>query len=119
MAKNIHIPIISGQAGSTILPLFSQNGTVATTAQDEFPNLDKNVQDADGLCLTGCDLVLSPSPPERVRQNLLTMNAGTSKNIVEACAEFVVSWNRSLSKSHSSTRVAHENSPGLPESGDG
>ena len=44
--NGINIPIIGGHAGSTFLPLFSQDATAATIAQDKIPDLDKKVQDA-------------------------------------------------------------------------
>lgn len=44
--EGINIPIIGGHAGSTILPLFSQDAAAATIAQDKIPDLDKKVQDA-------------------------------------------------------------------------
>jgi len=43
-------------------------------------------------CLTGCDLVLVPAgmprKPGQDRKDLLGVNAGIAKNIVEACAKF-------------------------------
>jgi malate dehydrogenase len=42
----INIPIIGGHAGTTILPLFSQDAAAATIPQDQVPDLDKKVQDA-------------------------------------------------------------------------
>ena len=44
--NGINIPIIGGHAGATFLPLFSQDATAATIAQDKIPDLDKKVQDA-------------------------------------------------------------------------
>merc|ERR1712170_222300 len=45
-----------------------------------------------GECLTGCDLVLVPAgmprKPGQDRKDLLGINAGIAKNIVEACAKF-------------------------------
>lgn len=43
---NIEIPIIGGHAGTTILPLFSQDKAASTIAGDKVPDLDKKVQDA-------------------------------------------------------------------------
>merc|ERR1712187_989074 len=52
---------------------------------------DKPV-DKLGECLTGCDLVLVPAglprKPGMTRADLLGVNAGIAKNIVEACAKF-------------------------------
>jgi hypothetical protein len=39
-------PHLGGHAGSTILPLFSQDKASATIAADKIPDLDKKVQDA-------------------------------------------------------------------------
>merc|ERR1719229_1052805 len=43
-------------------------------------------------CLTGCNLVLVPAgmprKPGMTRADLLGVNAGIAKNIVEACAKF-------------------------------
>merc|ERR1711990_1262887 len=45
-----------------------------------------------GECLTGCDLVLVPAglprKPGMTRADLLGINAGIAKNIVEACGKF-------------------------------
>merc|ERR1712187_437380 len=52
---------------------------------------DKPV-DKLGECLTGCDLVLVPAglprKPGMTRADLLGINAGIAKGIVEACAKF-------------------------------
>merc|ERR1712137_269953 len=56
--------------------------------------LDKDDKPADKLeeCLTGCSLVLVPAglprKPGMTRADLLGINAGIAKNIVEACAKF-------------------------------
>jgi len=56
--------------------------------------LDKEDKPIDKLkeCLTGCDLVLVPAglprKPGMTRSDLLGINAGIAKNIVEACAKF-------------------------------
>jgi len=56
--------------------------------------LDKEDKPIDKLreCLTGCDLVLVPAglprKPGMTRADLLGINAGIAKNIVEACAKF-------------------------------
>merc|ERR1719472_499197 len=42
----ISIPVIGGHAGTTILPLFSQNVHLAKIAADKIPDLDKKTQDA-------------------------------------------------------------------------
>ncbi|CAK0793466.1 unnamed protein product [Prorocentrum cordatum] len=42
----ISIPVIGGHAGTTILPLFSQDAAGATIPADKVPDLDKKVQDA-------------------------------------------------------------------------
>lgn len=49
MGKNpnyINIPVIGGHAGTTILPLFSQDKVGKTIAEDKLADLDKRVQDA-------------------------------------------------------------------------
>jgi malate dehydrogenase len=56
--------------------------------------LDKDDKPVDklGECLTGCHLVLVPAgmprKPGMTRADLLGINAGIAKNIVEACAKF-------------------------------
>lgn len=45
-ANYINIPVIGGHAGTTILPLFSQDKVGKTIAADKVPDLDKHVQDA-------------------------------------------------------------------------
>merc|ERR1719506_103315 len=56
--------------------------------------LSKDDKPADKLqeCLTGCHLVLVPAGlprrPGMTRADLLGVNAGIAKNIVEACAQF-------------------------------
>merc|ERR1712050_271610 len=42
----INVPVVGGHAGTTILPLFSQDRTAATIDKDKIPDLDKKVQDA-------------------------------------------------------------------------
>merc|ERR1712110_592407 len=42
----INVPVVGGHAGTTILPLFSQDRTAATIESDKIPDLDKRVQDA-------------------------------------------------------------------------
>eukprot|EP00933_Yihiella_yeosuensis_P038692 TRINITY_DN3261_c0_g1_i1.p1 TRINITY_DN3261_c0_g1~~TRINITY_DN3261_c0_g1_i1.p1 ORF type:complete len:330 (-),score=90.92 TRINITY_DN3261_c0_g1_i1:159-1148(-) len=42
----INIPVIGGHAGTTILPLFSQDKAAASIPADKIPDLDKKVQDA-------------------------------------------------------------------------
>jgi len=57
-------------------------------------SLGKDDKPIDKLeeCLTGCDLVLVPAglprKPGMTRADLLGINAGIAKNIVEACAKF-------------------------------
>merc|ERR1712048_351747 len=56
--------------------------------------LDKEEKPIDKLseCLTGCHLVLVPAglprKPGMTRADLLGINAGIAKNIVEACAKY-------------------------------
>merc|ERR1719206_1416133 len=56
--------------------------------------IDKDEKAIDKLeeCLTGCDLVLVPAglprKPGQTRSDLLAINAGIAKGIVEACAKF-------------------------------
>merc|ERR1719478_1813384 len=45
-AKFVNVPVIGGHAGSTILPLFSQDKSAATIDKEKIPDLDKRVQDA-------------------------------------------------------------------------
>ncbi|CAK9022845.1 unnamed protein product [Durusdinium trenchii] len=56
-----------------------------------FDKDDKAIDKA-GDCLTGCHLVLVPAgvprKPGQDRKDLLNINAGIAKNIVEACAKF-------------------------------
>lgn len=57
-------------------------------------SIDKDDKPVDKLaeCFTGCDLVLVPAGlprrPGMTRADLLGVNAGIAKNIVEACAKF-------------------------------
>jgi len=44
--EEVAIPVIGGHAGTTILPLFSQDKHGATIAAEKVPDLDKKVQDA-------------------------------------------------------------------------
>merc|ERR1712137_1348165 len=44
--EEINIPVVGGHAGTTILPLFSQNVHSSKIAMREIPGLDKRVQDA-------------------------------------------------------------------------
>merc|ERR1712070_669145 len=44
--KRCQIPVIGGHAGTTILPLFSQDKAGKTIAADKIPDLDVRVQDA-------------------------------------------------------------------------
>merc|ERR1719482_1621468 len=45
-----------------------------------------------GECLTGCDLVIVPAglprKPGQDRKDLMNINAGIAKNVVEACAKY-------------------------------
>lgn len=56
-----------------------------------FDKDDKAIEKA-GECLTGCHLVLVPAgvprKPGQDRKDLLNINAGIAKNIVEACAKY-------------------------------
>merc|ERR1719436_112835 len=56
-----------------------------------FEVADKAIEKAE-QCLTGCHLVLVPAgvprKPGQDRKDLLAINAGIAKNIVEACAKF-------------------------------
>eukprot|EP00928_Gymnodinium_smaydae_P006475 TRINITY_DN122_c0_g1_i2.p1 TRINITY_DN122_c0_g1~~TRINITY_DN122_c0_g1_i2.p1 ORF type:complete len:312 (-),score=86.02 TRINITY_DN122_c0_g1_i2:50-847(-) len=42
----INVPVVGGHAGTTILPLFSQDKTASKIEADKIPDLDKHVQDA-------------------------------------------------------------------------
>ncbi|CAK0793467.1 unnamed protein product [Prorocentrum cordatum] len=56
-----------------------------------FDKDDRAIDKAEE-CLTGCSLVLIPAgvprKPGQDRKDLLNINAGIAKNIVEACAKF-------------------------------
>merc|ERR1711865_289812 len=56
-----------------------------------FDKDDRAIEKA-GECLSGCHLVLIPAgvprKPGQDRKDLLNINAGIAKNIVEACAKF-------------------------------
>merc|ERR1712232_263955 len=45
-ATFINVPVIGGHAGTTILPLFSQEKTAKAIPADKIPAMDKHVQDA-------------------------------------------------------------------------
>merc|ERR1739845_86469 len=42
----VNVPVIGGHAGTTILPVFSQDKTAKTIDASKIPDLDKHVQDA-------------------------------------------------------------------------
>merc|ERR1712176_687354 len=42
----VNVPVIGGHAGTTILPLFSQDKTANTIDKEKIPDLDKKVQNA-------------------------------------------------------------------------
>jgi malate dehydrogenase len=42
----INVPVVGGHAGTTILPLFSQDKSAAGIDAEKIPDLDKHVQDA-------------------------------------------------------------------------
>jgi len=42
----INVPVVGGHAGTTILPLFSQDKVAKTIPAEKIPDLDKHVQDA-------------------------------------------------------------------------
>lgn len=42
----INVPVIGGHAGTTIMPVFSQDKVAATIPEEEIPDLDKHVQNA-------------------------------------------------------------------------
>jgi malate dehydrogenase len=42
----VRVPVVGGHAGTTILPLFSQDKAGASIEADKIPDLDKKVQDA-------------------------------------------------------------------------
>merc|ERR1719436_265142 len=42
----ISVPVVGGHAGTTIMPLFSQDKAGATIEESKIPDLDKKVQDA-------------------------------------------------------------------------
>eukprot|EP00927_Polykrikos_kofoidii_P019967 TRINITY_DN1938_c0_g1_i4.p1 TRINITY_DN1938_c0_g1~~TRINITY_DN1938_c0_g1_i4.p1 ORF type:complete len:443 (-),score=98.23 TRINITY_DN1938_c0_g1_i4:400-1653(-) len=44
--SRIAVPVVGGHAGTTILPLFSQDKTARAIDKDKIPDLDKHVQDA-------------------------------------------------------------------------
>lgn len=67
---------------------------IETPANVKAFSLDKEAKPINELadCLTGCDLVLVPAglprKPGMTRADLLGVNAGIAKNIVEACAKY-------------------------------
>jgi len=69
----------------------SHLNTAAKVTGYAFDKDDRAIEKA-GECLTGCDLVLIPAglprKPGQDRKDLLNVNAGIAKNIVEACAKF-------------------------------
>merc|ERR1719350_2749965 len=42
----INVPVIGGHAGTTIMPVFSQDKAAATIDKEKIPDLDKKVQNA-------------------------------------------------------------------------
>merc|ERR1712014_492530 len=44
--NDIRVPVVGGNAGTTILPLFSQDRVAKTIEADKIPDLEKKVQDA-------------------------------------------------------------------------
>merc|ERR1719213_406215 len=44
--EDIDIPVIGGHAGTTIMPVFSQDKIAKTVPEEEISGLDKHVQDA-------------------------------------------------------------------------
>jgi len=98
MAQNPHvkelcvfdltIAMVPAQGVATDLSHLEKKSKVRGFALDKD---DKPVQKL-GECLTGCDLVLVPAgmprKPGMTRADLLGINAGIAKNIVEACAKF-------------------------------
>lgn len=44
--NGVNVPVIGGHAGTTILPLLSQDPTAAGISSDQVPDLDKRIQDA-------------------------------------------------------------------------
>merc|ERR1719329_1383503 len=44
--KFINVPVVGGHAGTTILPLFSQDKSASSIEAGKIPDLDKKVQDA-------------------------------------------------------------------------
>eukprot|EP00931_Biecheleriopsis_adriatica_P041678 TRINITY_DN237_c0_g1_i9.p1 TRINITY_DN237_c0_g1~~TRINITY_DN237_c0_g1_i9.p1 ORF type:complete len:419 (+),score=117.97 TRINITY_DN237_c0_g1_i9:75-1331(+) len=44
--KFINVPVVGGHAGTTILPLFSQEKSAKAIPADKIPGMDKHVQDA-------------------------------------------------------------------------
>merc|ERR1711957_31054 len=47
----INVPVVGGHAGTTILPVFSQDKTSKSIAEDKIADLDKHVQDAARMSL--------------------------------------------------------------------
>merc|ERR1719502_1527670 len=69
----------------------SHLNTAAKVTGYAFDKDDRAIEKA-GECLTGCDLVLIPAgvprKPGQDRKDLLNINAGIAKNVVEACAKY-------------------------------
>jgi len=98
MAQNPHVSelcvfdltlaMVPAQGVATDLSHLEKKSVVKGYALDK----DDKPVDKLGECLTGCDLVLVPAgmprKPGMTRADLLGINAGIAKNIVEACAKY-------------------------------
>jgi len=72
----INVPVIGGHAGTTILPLFSQDKVAKTIPAEKIPDLDKHVQDA------GTDVVNAKSGKGSATLSMAYAGARLGKSIL-------------------------------------
>lgn len=72
----INVPVIGGHAGTTILPLFSQDKVAKTIDAEKIPDLDKHVQDA------GTDVVNAKSGKGSATLSMAYAGARLGKSIL-------------------------------------
>eukprot|EP00930_Biecheleria_cincta_P028625 TRINITY_DN1997_c0_g1_i3.p1 TRINITY_DN1997_c0_g1~~TRINITY_DN1997_c0_g1_i3.p1 ORF type:complete len:441 (-),score=118.17 TRINITY_DN1997_c0_g1_i3:60-1310(-) len=79
-ATFINVPVIGGHAGSTILPLFSQDKTAKTIPSEKIPDMDKHVQDA------GTDVVNAKNGKGSATLSMAYAGARLAKSILAGLA---------------------------------
>jgi malate dehydrogenase len=79
-ATFINVPVIGGHAGSTILPLFSQDKTAKTIPAEKIPDMDKHVQDA------GTDVVNAKNGKGSATLSMAYAGARLAKSILAGLA---------------------------------